>query len=49
MNVGSILRGAFALIRERPGAVAVWGLIYLATDDRAWGYGTCGPARVAAS
>jgi hypothetical protein len=32
MNVGTILGGAFALIRERPGAVAVWGLIYLATD-----------------
>jgi hypothetical protein len=32
MNVGSILGGAFALIRERPGAVAVWGLIYLAAD-----------------
>jgi hypothetical protein len=30
MNVGSILQGAFALIRDRPGAVAVWGLIYLA-------------------
>jgi hypothetical protein len=32
MNVGSILQGAFSLFRERPGAVAVWGLIYLATD-----------------
>jgi hypothetical protein len=32
MNVGSILGGAFSLIRERPGAVAVWGLIYLVTD-----------------
>ncbi|MEA3013424.1 MAG: hypothetical protein QOD42_1969 [Sphingomonadales bacterium] len=32
MNVGSILQGAFSLFRERPGAVAVWGLIYLAAD-----------------
>ena len=32
MNVGSILGGAFSLIRERPGAMAVWGLIYLATE-----------------
>lgn len=32
MNVGSILQGAMALIRDRPGAVAVWGLIYLAAD-----------------
>ncbi|HEV7661030.1 MAG TPA: hypothetical protein VGO55_14420 [Allosphingosinicella sp.] len=32
MNVGSILQGAFALFKDRPGAVAVWGLIYLAAD-----------------
>jgi hypothetical protein len=30
MTLGSILGGAFRLVRERPGAVAVWGVIYLA-------------------
>jgi hypothetical protein len=30
MGTGSILEGAFRLVRERPGAVAVWWLIYLA-------------------
>jgi hypothetical protein len=30
MTVGSIIGGAFRLVRERPGAVALWGLIYLA-------------------
>ncbi|MFL6845684.1 MAG: hypothetical protein ACJ8ER_12475 [Allosphingosinicella sp.] len=30
MTVGSIISGGFGLIRRRPGAVAVWGLIYLA-------------------
>lgn len=39
MNVGSILEGALSLIKERPGAVAVWGLIYLATDV-VLGFGT---------
>lgn len=29
-SVGSIINGAFRLIKERPGAVAVWILIYLA-------------------
>ena len=29
LTVGSIIGGAFSLIRERPGAVAVWGLVYL--------------------
>lgn len=28
-TVGSILEGAFGLIRRRPGAVAIWGLTYL--------------------
>jgi hypothetical protein len=32
MTAGSILAGAFGLVRERPGAVAVWGLIYLAAS-----------------
>jgi hypothetical protein len=31
MTVGSILEGAFSLFKERPGSVAVWGLINLAT------------------
>jgi len=30
MTVGSIVGGGFRLIREHPGAVAVWGLLYLA-------------------
>ena len=30
MSVGSIVSGAFRLLRERPGAVAAWGLVYLA-------------------
>lgn len=30
MTVGSILRGGFGLIRTRPGAVAIWGALYLA-------------------
>lgn len=28
-TVGSIIGGAFGLIRERPGAVAVWGVVYI--------------------
>lgn len=28
-NIGAIVGGAFRVIRERPGAVAVWGLVYL--------------------
>ena len=28
-SVGSIINGAFGLIKERPGAVMVWILIYL--------------------
>jgi hypothetical protein len=31
MTVGSILEGAFSLLKNRPGSVAVWGLINLAT------------------
>lgn len=31
MTVGSILEGAFSLFRKRPGAIAIWGLINLAT------------------
>jgi hypothetical protein len=31
MTVGSIISGGFGLLRERPGAVAIWGLIYLLT------------------
>lgn len=31
MTVGSILEGAFALLKARPGSLAVWGLISLAT------------------
>jgi hypothetical protein len=30
MTVGSIISGGFGLLRRQPGAVAVWGLIYLA-------------------
>jgi hypothetical protein len=30
MTVGSIIGGGFRLLRERPGAVGVWGLIYFA-------------------
>lgn len=32
MTVGSIIEGAFRLLRERPGAFLVWTLIYLAID-----------------
>ncbi|HEX8573316.1 MAG TPA: hypothetical protein VF759_11255 [Allosphingosinicella sp.] len=32
MTAGSILAGAFGLVRERPGAVAVWALVYLAAS-----------------
>ena len=27
-GTGPILEGAFRLVRERPGAVAIWGLVY---------------------
>ncbi|MGZ8997572.1 MAG: hypothetical protein ACXW2T_01825, partial [Allosphingosinicella sp.] len=30
ISAGSVLEGAFGLIRDHPAAVAVWGLIYLA-------------------
>jgi hypothetical protein len=30
MHVGSIISGGFRVVREHPGAVAVWGLLYLA-------------------
>jgi hypothetical protein len=30
MSAGSIIEGAFRLVRQRPAAVAVWGLIYMA-------------------
>lgn len=29
MSAGSIIEGAFRLVRERPAAVAVWGLLYM--------------------
>lgn len=29
MTAGSIISGGFALVRDRPGAVAIWGLVYL--------------------
>lgn len=32
MTAGSILAGAFGLVRERPAAVAIWGLVYLAAS-----------------
>ncbi|HEY5721629.1 MAG TPA: glycerophosphoryl diester phosphodiesterase membrane domain-containing protein [Allosphingosinicella sp.] len=32
MSAGTVIEGAFRLVRERPTAVAVWGLVYLAVQ-----------------